>query len=135
MQQATYQQQAYRRTQIETAQPGRVLLSLYDEALRLVRLAEQQIRSGDVPGKGRSLSKAHAIISEFINALDYAVAPGLCSNLERIYLFMIDGITIANLQMDAAPLGTVTVHLEALREAWVAAVNEVAVENSKRDAT
>jgi flagellar secretion chaperone FliS len=131
MQKATYHQEAYRKVQIETAQPGRVLLSLYDEAHRLVLLAQEQIGEGDVPGKGRSLSKAHAIIAEFVNALDHRVAPGLCINLERIYLFMLDQITTANLNMDPRPLGQVAAQLTRLREAWEVAVNTVAVENSR----
>ncbi|MDD5308901.1 MAG: flagellar export chaperone FliS [Deltaproteobacteria bacterium] len=131
MNKATYHQQAYRKVQIEMAQPGRVLLSLYDEAHRLIRLAEQQIADGDLSGKGRSLGKAHAIIAEFINALDHKMAPELCLNLERIYLFMLDRITAANLDMDAAPLGPVIANLSRLRETWELAVNTVAVENSR----
>jgi flagellar secretion chaperone FliS len=123
----SYQQQTYKRVHVETANPGRILLSLYDAAIRFIERAEEQIRNGDVAGKGQSLGRAHAIIAEFVAALDHKASPELCSNLELIYGFMIERIMEANMQVDAAPLAIVVEHLRALRETWSQAVSQAAI--------
>ena len=122
MYRANYQTQLYRQTQVETANPGRILLTLYDAAIRFVKLAIEQIKDGNIPAKGITLGRAYAIIAEFIHALDHSQAPELCGNLESIYNFMLEQMATANLQMDAAPLEPVLTHLIDLRETWAEAV-------------
>jgi flagellar secretion chaperone FliS len=123
----SYQQQTYKRVHVETANPGRILLSLYDAAIRFVERAGEQIRAGDLGGKGQSLGRAHAIIAEFITALDHKRSPELCRNLENIYMFMIDQIMDANARVDTAPLEIVLKHLRTLRETWSQAVTQAAI--------
>ncbi len=125
---ASYQQQVYRRVHVETANPGRILLTLYDAAIRFVRLGKDQIEAGNAAGKGTNLSKAYAIIAEFIHALDFDKAPELCNNLEQVYGFMLEQITDANTKMDPEPLEVVLRHLQELRETWAQAVVEAARE-------
>lgn len=122
MYKASYQQQRYRQMQVETANPGRILLTLYDAAIRFVRLGIQQIQDGNIPAKGVTLGRAYAIVAEFIHALDHSKAPELCRNLEAIYNFMLEQMTEANANMDAAPLHPVLDHLVDLRETWAKAV-------------
>jgi flagellar protein FliS len=114
---------AYKRVNVVTANPGMVLITLYDAAIKHVRAATEEIAKGDVRGKGVSLGRAHAIVAEFVNALDHSRAPELCANLERIYGFMIARIAAANNEMDAAALAPVLDHLSSLRQAWVQAVD------------
>lgn len=122
MYKATYQQQAYRKVQVETSNPGQILVALYDAAIRNVKHAMDRIDKRDFGGKGVALNKAYAIIAEFINALDYRVAPELCANLEGIYTFMLDQISEANSTMTTEPLSHVLRHLESLRTTWAEAV-------------
>jgi flagellar protein FliS len=122
MYKATYQQQLYRQASVETANPGRILITLYDAAIRFVRLGVQQINDGNAQAKGISLSRAYAIIAEFIHALDHSRAPELCRNLESIYNFMLEQISDANTKMSAAPLVPVLEYMADLRETWSQAV-------------
>ncbi|MCP4606271.1 MAG: flagellar export chaperone FliS [Proteobacteria bacterium] len=130
---ANYQQKVYRRTHVETANPGRILLTLYDAAIRFVRLASQQIKSGNAAAKGVTLGKAYAIIAEFIHALDHDKAPELCRNLEMIYGFMLEQMSEANAKMDAAPLEPVITHLVDLRETWGKAVSKAAIDDANKN--
>jgi flagellar secretion chaperone FliS len=123
----SYRQQTYKRVQVETSNPGRILLSLYDAAIRFVERAVEQIEAGDLAGKGQSLGRAHSIIAEFIAALDHRRSPELCQNLELIYGFMIDRIMDANARVDSAPLAIVIQHLRSMRETWSQAVNQSAI--------
>ena len=122
MYKATYQQQRYRQLEVETANPGRVLITLYDAAIRLVRLSIQQIQDGNAAAKGVTLGRAYAIIAEFIHALDHSAAPELCRNLESIYNFMLEQMADANRKMDPEPLRHVLTYLTDLRETWAQAV-------------
>jgi flagellar secretion chaperone FliS len=127
---AAYQTQRYRQTEVETANPGRILITLYDAAIRFVRLAIQQINDGNAAAKGVTLGRAYAIIAEFIHALDHDRAPELCRNLESIYNFMLEQMSNANLQMDSAPLEPVLTHLIDLRATWSEAVAKAAQETA-----
>ena len=128
-----YQQQAYKKVHVETANPGRILLTLYDAAIRFVTQGEEQIKAGDLGGKGVSLGRAHAIIAEFINALDHDSAPELCSNLELVYGFMLEKIAQANAEVSTEPLQPVIKHLKEMRDTWQEAVNNANVENAGRE--
>ena len=124
-----YQQQLYRQVQMETANPGQILITLYDAAIRFVRLAIQQIQDGNIAAKGVTLGKAYAIVAEFIHALDHGKAPELCRNLEAIYSFMLEQMTAANADMNASLLHPVLNHLIDLRETWAKAVEIANKEN------
>lgn len=124
-----YRQQAYKKVHVETANPGRVLIQLYDAAIRFVEKAQVQIDAGQAGPKGESLRKAHAIIAEFINALDHKMSPQLCSNLEQIYGFMLEKIGEANVNMDSRALIPVLKHLREMRETWQIAVDQAQAEN------
>lgn len=131
MYKANYQQNRYRQMEVETANPGRILITLYDAAIRFVRLAMQQIDEGNIPAKGITLGRAYAIIAEFIHALDHAQSPELCRNLESIYNFMLEKMAEANSTMNKAPLQPVLTHLMDLRETWSQAVAIANKENAQ----
>lgn len=124
MQNGTLARQAYQNVNVQTATPGQILLRLYEGAIRFTRQAQDAIKAGDPAEKGKYISKTMAIIDEFITALDHETAPELCSNLERLYLFLIDQLTLANSKMDPEPLDVVLQHLSSLQEAWQQAVNQ-----------
>lgn len=125
-----YRQQAYKRVHVETANPGRVLIQLYDAAIRFVEQAKVQIDAGQAGPKGESLRKAHAIVAEFINALDHKMSPELCSNLEQIYGFMLEQIAEANVNMRSSALEPVLIHLRSMRETWQIAVDKAHAETA-----
>ena len=102
-----------------------VLLLLYDGAIRFVKLAKDQIETGNTAAKEISLSKAYAIISEFINSLDKEQAPELCENLAQIYEFMLSKLTEANTSMNTEPLDLVLGYLTDMRQTWAEAIAEI----------
>ncbi|MDJ0761579.1 MAG: flagellar export chaperone FliS [Myxococcota bacterium] len=122
MQQVTSQPQAIDTTYQMDQNPGKMLLTLYDAAIRFVGLAQKQIEAGNAKAKELTLSKAYAIIAEFINSLDHGKAPELCANLEQIYQFMLGQLIEANGNMDPEPLSPVVDQLTNLRDAWARVV-------------
>lgn len=114
--------QTYKENQIQTADPGTVLLMLYDGAIDFVKRARASVAKGDAAEKGQFILKAHDIIAEFLTALDFEVGGDMARDLERLYVYMLDQLTIANLNNDPKPLDEVVSLLSTLKEGWQEAV-------------
>ncbi len=112
----------YQQNQMTTASPERILIMLYDGAIRFTRQALEAMEAGDNVTKLEKISRAMAIITEFSNTLDREVGGEIADNLDALYHFMIRELTTANLQNDAAKLKVVDGLLSDLRETWVEAI-------------
>jgi flagellar protein FliS len=73
-----------------------------------------------------AMSRAHAIIAEFLASLAPEQAPDLCQNLARVYDFCLTRITFANRHNDPAALDEVMRVMTPIREAFTIAVRQVA---------
>ena len=115
--------QAYQKTQVTTAKPEKILLMLYEGAIKFVKIANVRMRAKDIAGKGTYISKAMAIISELMNTLDHEVGGALAQDLENLYMFMMDKLMEANLHNRPEDLETVEKLLVTLYSAWDDVVN------------
>ena len=109
----------YHSQQVQSASPARVIVQFYDGALRFIRQAEQSLAVRDFASKGTQLTRAHAVVSELRNNLDHTRAPELCAELDRLYVFVLDCITEANMKCETKPLDAAIKIVEQLRGAWV----------------
>ncbi|MSR75669.1 MAG: flagellar export chaperone FliS [Planctomycetes bacterium] len=78
---------AYRRNAVLTASREKLVVLLYEGALRFMDQAAQQFGAGD-PAGGQSLSRAFAIISELRTSLNHQEGSDLAAELERLYVFV-----------------------------------------------
>ena len=115
----------YKTTSVTTASRGQVLLMLYEGAMKFCRFAIDATKRKDLAEKGRNILKIQDIINELVVTLNHDVGGELSKELERLYNFMIDQITIANMKNEVKPLETVLKLLETLHEGWVEAVGQV----------
>jgi flagellar protein FliS len=115
----------YEQVKVTTSSPGEILLALYDGLFRFLRGAKVCIENGQRPRASELLSKAHAVISELVIALDHKVAPELCNRLAALYDFSLDRIRIASHQGNVAAIDDVMKVLTPLRDAWAVAVPQV----------
>ena len=116
------QLQAYKDNQITTADPGTVLLLLYQGAIDSLNRAATHLAKGDMAEKGRCVLRANDIINQFLVSLDYEVGGELAQNLEGLYRYMLDQILSANVNNDPKPLQTVASLLSTLKTGWEEAV-------------
>ena len=116
----------YGAVKVTTANPGQILLMLYDGLLRFLRDAQAAMTAKDRKRAGERISRSHAILAELLGSLDVAQAPVLCQHLQGLYSFCMRHIVRANLEQDPDKLGEVIVLLSPLRDAWMTAVTEVA---------
>ena len=120
--QSSYQR--YRAVKIQTASPAQIMLMLYDGAIRFAKIAKKKIEDDDLSAKGTYIGKVQAIISELMSSLDFSIAPELCTQLEQLYIYIMEQLTEANLSVGVAPLDEVIGLLTPLREEWAKRANE-----------
>ena len=107
---------AYQRGQVGSANPVRIILLLYEGAVRFSRQAQANF---DEPAqRGHALGRAHAIVSELLSALDHERGVHIAANLETLYNFVIEGLIKANVDGDRDALDAIIPVLETLSSAW-----------------
>lgn len=114
--------ETYQETSVTTQSKGRLVVMLYDGAVKFLKLAIKGIENGDSEGKGKYISKAQGIINELNTVLDMEVGGEMAMNLRKLYLFMNSHLSEANTQQDAKKIEEVIKLLEELNQGWKAIV-------------
>lgn len=114
---------AYAKVGVETgvmaASPHKLIVMLFDGAVAAVRSALVHMKAGNIPEKGKAISKAIQIIENGLRAsLDRKAGGQIGENLDALYEYMQHRLLVANLQNDAEILQEVDRLLNELREAW-----------------
>lgn len=117
-----YNIQQYQQKQISTASPEQILLMLFDGAIRFVRQAVTGLEEGNLTPFHHGIKKSMAIITEFSNSLDHSIGGEIAEDLDALYHFMIQELTLANLHKDVEKLQVVEKLLVDLRATWGEAV-------------
>ncbi|MDP3438787.1 MAG: flagellar export chaperone FliS [Azonexus sp.] len=104
---------------VETSDPHRLVLMLFDGAISAVSLARIHMNSGDIAQKGMAISKAINLITNGLQAsLDKEAGGELAERLAALYEYMTQRLLFANLKNNVAALDEVAELLTSLREAW-----------------
>lgn len=111
---------AYKEIQIKTASQGKLIVMLYDEAIRqldtAVSLLEKKTKTLDKVNN--AILKAQDIISELLVSLDFDNGKEIARNLFNLYLFFTQELMRANMKKDFEPMKRVRKMLADLRDAW-----------------
>lgn len=110
----------YKRATVETSSPGKLLLMLYDGAIKNIGEAKKAIAEKDINTAHQKLIKTQDIILELISSLnmDYEISNSLFSLYEYVHHQLVQ----ANLKKDAVILDEVTGILTELRNTWAEAI-------------
>ena len=92
----------YQTQQVTTADKGRLLLMMYEGAIKFLRQSKSGLEAGDISKFCRFLSKGQAIIAELMNTLDFEKGGKIAKDLDRLYDFMLFYLTEANIHQDGA---------------------------------
>ncbi|MEO7032009.1 MAG: flagellar export chaperone FliS [Herbaspirillum sp.] len=108
-------------TGVTAASPHQLIVMLFDGALVAVANAQQKMKSGDISGKGLSISKAIAIIDGGLRAsLNKSAGGQIAVNLDALYEYMGRKLLAANIENEPAMLDEVHGLLADLKGAWEA---------------
>jgi flagellar protein FliS len=108
---------AYQQSSILTATPERLVVMLYDGALRFFYQAAVAMRDGSRPLAEEKLRRGEAIVDHLIKTLDMS-AGDVAQNLEGIYVFCKRLLMEARFEQDADKVEQVRALLGELRESW-----------------
>jgi flagellar secretion chaperone FliS len=93
-------QQKYKSTAVQSASRERLLLMLYEGAIKFMKQAVIAIEKKDLSEKGRLIGRAYDIILELSNTLDHKVGGSISRELESLYMFITDELTQGNIHND-----------------------------------
>ncbi len=112
--------EAYQENAVTTQSKGRLIVMLYDGAIKFLKLAIKEIQAKDPEAKGEYISKAIDIIFELNTVLDTEAGGEIAMNLRKLYLFMGRHLTEANAKQDIGKIEEVINLLEDLNQSWKA---------------
>ncbi len=118
-----YAANAYAKISIETgvlaADPHKLTAMLFDGALMAISNGIQQIQSGKLPEKGKSIAHAVSIVERGLQAsLNKEVGGELAQNLDALYGYIVSRLLQGNIHNDLANLREAHQLLSELRGAW-----------------
>lgn len=114
----------YQATQVQTAGPGQLTLMCYDGMLRFLTQARDAMGAKRYDVQDAHIGKAQALLKELLNGLDFERGGEIAQNLDRVYRYLYDRLTHANIKDDLVALDEVKNRLAELREAWSEALNK-----------
>ena len=111
--------QQYQRAQVESASPTRLVVLLYEGAIRFCRIAQQAMRKQDLETQNTNLVRAQRIVGELLASLNRGIGGDMASNLANIYAHMLEELVEANLYDKPEKLDHVLSLLSEMRASWV----------------
>ena len=123
-----YAVELYKEATVQTS-PGKLVIALYDGAIRFSLVALDAMKRGDVAVQGINLGKAQNILLHLNATLDMS-AGAVSKELSGIYTYCIQRLLIANADDRQDYVQEVVALLKPLREAWEAAEKSFASERA-----
>lgn len=115
----------YMKNSIETASPAKLVLMLYDGAIRFCNIGLEGIEENNIEKASNNIIKAERIITELRCTLDmkYPVA----KEFDTVYEYIHRRLAEANMKKDAEILKEAQEHIKTMRDTWkeVMRINKV----------
>jgi flagellar secretion chaperone FliS len=106
-------------TMIEQASPHKLVLMLFEGAIKSTNQAMLHLQNGAIADKGMAISRTIRIIEDGLMAsLDVEHGGAIATQLQSLYDYMLRRLLTASLRNDIAALQEVAKLLGELRDAW-----------------
>lgn len=113
-----YANNAYKNNQVMTAPKKKLLLMLYDGAIKDLTLAEISLENKDNEKVNHHLIKAQNIITELMCTLNFEAGGDIAKNLYQLYDYLYFKLIRANVDKDGDSIREVKKFMEELRDTW-----------------
>ena len=114
--------QAYKTISLETAPPGKLVLMLYEGAIRFLDKALIGMEMEDplerIETVHNNVTRAQSIISELNYTLDMERGDKVAEVLRDLYLYFDNKLYRSNIHKDGNGIREVIEHINVLREGW-----------------
>jgi flagellar biosynthetic protein FliS len=91
----------YTNANVRTASAPRIMMTLFETALRHMRTARAAYAMGDYRNGGDAAERAASIVLGLQATLKHEIAPSLCKQLDAVYGFVVGRLTLAIGSMSA----------------------------------
>ena len=117
---------AYKETQIKTASQGKLIIMLYDGAIRQIDIAVSRLESDtpELDNVNNALVKAQDLITELMVSLDFERGGEIAQRLFHLYMYFNRQLVEANMQKDPKPIKDVRRMVAELCSAWAQIINQ-----------
>jgi len=112
--------EAYQDSAVTTQSKGRLIVLLYEGAIKFLKLAIKELEVNNFEAKGRYINKAQDIINELNAVLDMNAGGEIAQNLRKLYCFMSKRLSEANIKRDPKMIREVIGLMEELNQSWKA---------------
>ncbi|MHC4559787.1 MAG: flagellar export chaperone FliS [Planctomycetota bacterium] len=109
---------AYQDNTVTTQSKGRLIVLLYDGAIKFMKLAIKELEADNYQAKGQYINKAQDIINELSAVLDINAGGEIAANLRKLYCFMNNRLSEANIKRDPQMIREVIELMEELNQSW-----------------
>ena len=123
---------AYQKTNVNTASQGRLVVLLYEGAVKHLKAAltlfdeENKIKAGNIEQFGIHLQKTQAIITELQVSLDMEKGGDIARNLMSLYVFFNEELMDATISHNKEKIEFVLSKFDELADAWRTIANSTA---------
>ena len=109
---------AYKNNSVMTASPNKLVIMLYDGAIKNLKLAEMAIEEKQIEKVNNYIIKAQNIIAEFMTTMNFEAGGDIAKDLYQLYEYMYNRLIRANIDKDIIAIAEVKKYLEELRDTW-----------------
>ena len=109
---------AYQETSITTASPEKLIIMLYEGAIRFLRQSANDIKTKNLVRKSQSIDRAVAVIQHLQSTLDMDGGKDIARELDRLYGYILSRVLQGSAKLDAATIEEATKLLSVLLSGW-----------------
>lgn len=113
-----YARDIYKKNQVNTAPKKKLLIMLYDGAIKNLNLAEVALREKKFENTNKYMIKAQDILSELMITLDFDKGGDIANNLYQLYDYMYNRLVRGNIDKDIEAVVEVREYMKELRDTW-----------------
>src|SRR5262245_51812024 len=109
---------AYREMAVQTSSPTRLVVMLYEGAIRFLRESVVATESRDLNAKRQSIDRAVAVVQHLQGTLDMERGGAVALDLARLYDYITSRILDGSSRLETAPLEEAIKLLKVLLAGW-----------------
>lgn len=109
---------AYKQAAVATTDQARLIVMMYDGAIKFLTIAVDRMDKGDAYGVNTNLIKAKSVIAELMASLNLEKGGDIAQNLQRLYAYMFNQLIDANVSKQPHSVKQVIDLLRELRAGW-----------------
>ena len=111
-------QNAYKKASVNTLDQNKLIIMLYDGAIKNATFAVEYMTAGDIEKVHNCLVKTKNIVTELMATLNLDQGGEIAKNLQSLYSYMFSQLIEANMEKKTEPVIVVIDLLKELRSAW-----------------